>query len=493
MPKKLSNNHEQPEHRPKRTHLFLTFSLLSFAMFVVIGYVVVSAIRPGIVNFVASRQEADTVVFVNRLANRILLPEDFTVSSFEAKERFAIFVEGLQIPARIAVSVTNKEGEILVSDVSGYEGTILEQSPAFLRAARDLRSVALFATLNPKEQKLLGVQEAFEMFIPVTFGVSPKTAGVVHTLSRTGFIRKTISDLEQEMIFRISAGLIALYFLLSLVVWGASRTIRRQSGELARYAATLEKRVRERTEELERSTQREIAAIKEVVRLKEEFVFIASHELRALVTTMRWSIESLLKNEDFSRALREQSKTVFSYIETSVKRLHALIADLLDIARLESKTVKIEKKPLAIGSFLLPLFNEFAPVAEKKSVTIHADSQEIQAAPLVLGNEMKLREVFSNLLSNAIKFNKSNGKIVITFAPQNTFLEISVRDTGIGIKKSDMEKIFSKFFRAHIDIEGTGLGLWISKEIMRRLDGDITVASEEGVGSTFTVKIPRPH
>lgn len=488
---KINNSPTQSKHRSKGAHLFLAFSLLSFAMFVIIGYAVVSAIRPGITDFIISRQEADVVVFVNRLANRFLLPEDFITPSSEAEKRLAVFIEGLQVPARMAVFVANRNGEILASDVPGYTGTMIERSPSFLRAARDLRSVAIFTTLNPKEQQIFGVEEAFELFIPVTFGVSPETAGVVHTLSRTGFIRKIASDLEQKMILRVSVGLAALYLLLSVIVWGASRTIQSQASELARYAATLEKRVRERTRELEQSTAREIAAAKEVARLKDEFVFIATHELRSPVTTLQWSVESLEKDRDFYGALADPIRKRFSFISVSVKRLHALITDLLNVARLESGTVQLEKKPVSLASLLPALLTEFEPPASEKKITLVYESEAFGQLPFVMGDELRLREVFSNLLSNAIKFNKPGGRITVEAKSSGKFLAVSMRDTGIGIAKKEIPNVFTKFFRTHLEIEGTGLGLWISKEIMRRLNGDITVTSEEGVGSTFTITIPR--
>lgn len=478
---------------PKRERLFLNFSLLSFAAFVLIGYVVVSAIRPAILNFIVSRQESDTVVFVNRLANNLLQAGDFN-QPFplppETEARLAVFVEGLQVPARLAVFVTNKDGLILSSDFPETAGSILQRTPEFERASRDRRSVAIFTKIEPEEKEMLGVEDAFELFIPITFGASPEVAGVVHTISRTGFIFETARTIERDVALRISAGLLFLYFALSIIVWGASRTIRAQATSLHEYATTLEVKVKERTRDLEESTKREISALKEVSRLKDEFVFIATHELRSPVTAMRWNLDIVRRDKKLTAALPEILRDSLAVITSSVERLHILISDLLDVARLESGAVRIERLHLAAGEIIISVTDEYASFAQEKKVTIFLDRAAMRTLPQVEGDAARLREVFNNLLTNAIKFNKSGGQIKWEAGVRNSFLEVSLRDTGLGVKKEHLPQIFTKFFRGHEQIEGTGLGLWISHEIMKRMGGEILVASEEGKGSVFTVRVP---
>lgn len=480
-----------PAERPKRPHLFLQFSILSFIAFLLIGYFVVGAIRPAIQNFVVSRQEADTVVFVNRLANRLLEREDFAFpASATSTERLTVFVEGLQVPARLAVFVTNRAGLVLVSDLPETNGRQEELQPGFLRAAQDLRSAAGFRTASPQESELLGVAEVFELYIPVTFGASPEAVGVVHSLSRTGFIRETVRVIQTELAVRITIGLLFLYAILAVIVWGASRTIRRQAAALHGYATTLEDRVRERTRALEESTRRELAQAKELSRLKDEFVFIATHELRAPVTTLSWSLELIKQERRWLAGLPRRARDYVAIITASVDRLRDLIQDLLNVARLESGTVKIQKAPLAIADTVSSAVTAAAAAAEAHGVVIRFSPQEFSSLPPVIADARRLQEVFSNLLTNAVKFNRPRGEVRVRGKVSGPYLEIAVADTGSGIKREDLPQLFTKFFRAREDIEGTGLGLWISKEIMRRLDGDLTVQSSEGKGSTFTAKIP---
>lgn len=237
---------------PAKPRLFLWFSVLSFISFIAIGYLVIGAIRPAITGFVVARQEADAVVFANRLANNLLLASDFTVStSTEVEERLSIFLQGLQIPARISVEITDNEGTILISDLAEQIGKKASVNSEFMRVKRELRSLALFRTLSPSEKELLGTAEVFELYIPLTFGTSPQVAGIIHSLSRTGFISQTISNVENDIAMRIGGGFIFLYLVISTIVLGASRTIRHQARALFGYATTLEQKVKERTRDVQ--------------------------------------------------------------------------------------------------------------------------------------------------------------------------------------------------------------------------------------------------
>jgi two-component system phosphate regulon sensor histidine kinase PhoR len=295
--------------------------------------------------------------------------------------------------------------------------------------------------------------------------------------------------IENGVLLRFGAGILFLYAALLYLVYRVSQTTRRQAELIHEYARTLEEKVRERTCELEESTRREIEAAKEVARLKDEFIFIAAHELRSPVTILKWATDRM-KRDHLSSKLPAEFEHSLEIVESSADKLSALIADLLDVARLESYKVTLEKRPVAIGEIIKTAVEGLLPLAEEKKVEVTFSPEEFYALPRVLGDELKLQEVFNNLISNAIKFNRPGGKVSVTSRRNDTFVEVSIKDTGVGIKKADFPRLFTKFFREREEIEGTGLGLWIVKEIMRRLDGDVTVESEEGKGSTFTVKIP---
>lgn len=336
---------------------------------------------------------------------------------------------------------------------------------------------------------------------------------------------------EVGLVWRLAAGVFLIYAALLYLVWRISRSARRQEDLINLYAKNLEAKVRQRTRELEESTAREIEAAKEVARLKDEFIFIAAHELRTPVSVLEWVLDTMKRQNLFS-ALAPDTARLLEIVKSSSDKLAALINDLLNVARLESYKITLEKKPVNLGEILQASVNGLIPMAQQKNISVEFRAEEFDSLPKVLGDELKLQEVFNNLISNAIKFNHPGGKVMITaineFPPldgedglsagrqdppsgqagegvshvppplipprkgegESQFIAIRIKDTGLGIKKEHFPRLFTKFFRAYEDIEGTGLGLWIVKEIMRRLGGDVMVESEEGRGSTFTVKIP---
>lgn len=294
---------------------------------------------------------------------------------------------------------------------------------------------------------------------------------------------------EEKMLAGV--GFLLIYLILLGIVWNVSRTLHNQAVSLQEYATKLETKVKERTQDLEESNKREVAALKELSRLKDDFVFIAAHEVRSPVTVIQWSIDKFFHQREFLDSLPEDLQHAFSVMETAARRLSSLIVDLLSVARLDSGTITFAKNPLSLNELLKPLLEEYGAPAQEKDISIEYPEEKFAPLPQVLGDEVRLKEVFGNLLSNAIKFSKKGGEIKLDAIEDKKFVTVSVKDSGIGIAPDDLPKLFTKFFRAKEEIDGTGLGLWISQEIMRRMGGEIFAESEEGKGSTFRVRIPR--
>ena len=118
------------------------------------------------------------------------------------------------------------------------------------------------------------------------------------------------------------------------------------------------------------------------------------------------------------------------------------------------------------------------------------DYDSTKKLPFVMSDSERLKEVFTNLITNAIKFNSEGGNVKITVEWVGDFLETRVSDTGVGMTEKEISQLFTKFWRAHPDIEGTGLGLWIAKQLITRMGGEIAVESKKGEGSTFTIMLP---
>ena len=227
-------------------------------------------------------------------------------------------------------------------------------------------------------------------------------------------------------------------------------------------------------------------ALAENQKLKDEFVFIAAHELRTPVTAIRGYLSMILDNS-FGK-VPEKIKNPLQITNSANERLVQLVQDLLEVARSDAGRMKIELVPLVIGEQIQTVIKELDSLAGQKKIAINYKNQ--LGDKKILADDYKLKEVLVNLIGNAIKYTITNGGIEIWHEMKEGYLITHIKDHGIGISKENVAKLFSKFYRVESDatakIEGTGLGLFICKQIVERLEGKITVESEIGQGSTFS-------
>ncbi|BCX15244.1 MAG: hypothetical protein KatS3mg097_136 [Candidatus Parcubacteria bacterium] len=220
-------------------------------------------------------------------------------------------------------------------------------------------------------------------------------------------------------------------------------------------------------------------------KLKDEFVFMTAHELKAPMAAMKGYLTLLI--DGTVGTLDKIAQEFIIKIKNANERLIQLVNDLLHIAKNEAETISINIQPVNISEAILPIINEFKIDYQKKNITL--DYQISETLPKINANLDKLKEIFANLISNAIKYNIENGKIIIYHKTEGDYLLTIVQDTGLGIPKNQQEKIFQKFFRVQSkiteNIPGTGLGLFIVKELVEKMNGKIWFESEEGKGTTF--------
>ncbi len=238
-------------------------------------------------------------------------------------------------------------------------------------------------------------------------------------------------------------------------------------------------------EELAEEFNEMINVLNENKKLKDEFVFIAAHELRTPVTAIKGYISMALEGTfgDLSDTLKNTLNTVFA----SNERLVQLVQDLLEVARSESGKMKIEAKSVPYNENFQTVIRELEPLAAKKNIKILYD--EPRQDMNVLADANKLKEVLVNLIGNAVKYTLNDGDIHISHEIKGGEVTTYIKDHGIGIDEESVKKLFSKFYRVKTEqteqIEGTGLGLFICKEIIERMGGRIWAESKVGQGSTF--------
>ncbi|MBN1937755.1 MAG: GAF domain-containing protein [Anaerolineae bacterium] len=230
----------------------------------------------------------------------------------------------------------------------------------------------------------------------------------------------------------------------------------------------------------------DITYLKEMDKIKSDFVSTVSHDLRSPLQAIQTSAELLPRIGELSR---DQRKEV-DHILAVVRRISDLVQHLLDIGRIEAG-VGMECEPCSVNEIVAHAAGALRPLAEQKGLEFAIDLPPV--LPLVMGNSVRLGQVISNLVSNAIKFT-FQGAVSVSAQVDDDHVSIEVIDTGMGIPSEAQEYLFQKFYRVKSPemrgIEGTGLGLAIVKSIVEGYGGEIEVSSAPRLGSTFTVRLP---
>lgn len=271
-----------------------------------------------------------------------------------------------------------------------------------------------------------------------------------------------------------------MFIVVSVVISILSKRGRVLRDKLIGYTELLENK----TEALSSANLR----LKELDRLKSMFIASMNHELRTPLNSIM-GFTSLLLSGAVGKITEEQTKQL-EMVEGSANHLLLLINDIIDVNMIEAGKVKIIIRKFNLSSLLEEIRETFRIAAEEKGIKFFLEAPK---ELVVVSDERRVKQVIMNLVSNAMKFT-DKGEVKIKAVKKYKNIDISVKDTGIGIKKEDINRLFKAFGRIpHKDmviLEGTGLGLYITKKLTERLGGDIKVKSEFAEGSEFTFILP---
>jgi signal transduction histidine kinase len=309
-------------------------------------------------------------------------------------------------------------------------------------------------------------------YVPIRLSGGVQPSGVVQVYEDYTPVSHQVAAAVKEVAIVLGVALLALYVALLPV-------LRRVTSGLAAHAAAEADR-RALVEQNER--------LKELDRLKDDFVSTVSHELRTPLTSIQGYLD-IFREDEVGNLTGDQLRFL-EVIDRNAERLLRLVGDLLFVAQLGAGRLGLELTDVDLEAVAVESVEAARPLADSKGITLTLD---VCRVPAVAGDRARLGQLIDNLVSNALKFTQA-GRVDLKIHEADGFVQIDVSDTGVGIPSEEQGQVFDRFFRtqgAHGQaIQGSGLGLAIAKAIVEAHRGRISVESREGEGTTFRVELP---
>lgn len=291
-------------------------------------------------------------------------------------------------------------------------------------------------------------------------------------------------EVESVGVIVVAAALLPLLALVRLA--GVVRELEDAAEEREGLYAS-ERAARAEAESVQRLLVEQNDRLRELDRMKDEFVALVSHELRTPLTSITGYLELVLEDEQLS----DESRRFLDVVDRNGRRLLHLVSDLLFVAQLEAGRLALDVGEVDLAAVAEESVEALRPAAEAGRVELRLDRTPV---PTLRGDGARLGQLLDNLVSNAVKFTPTGGRVVVAVARREEDALVAVSDTGIGVPAAEQRRLFDRFFRASSAheraIDGTGLGLTIARAIVEAHGGEICFTSAEGDGTTFRVRLP---
>jgi signal transduction histidine kinase len=250
-------------------------------------------------------------------------------------------------------------------------------------------------------------------------------------------------------------------------------------------------RLGSQVEEINRKLSEANSHLTELDAMKDDFIAVASHQLRSPLTAVKGYL-SMLSDGDYGE-VPEKQRVVVDQLVRSTNEVINLVNDMLSVSRMNAQKFELVTQPTALSEIIRDVVAELSPLAADKGLELDVQIPDPEPATILV-DPLRIRQVVLNLIDNAIKYT-TTGSVKVALTSTDEAVTFSVADTGIGIPENEQSKLFGKFYRAKNArsriVNGSGLGLYVAKEIVTKHGGELTFQSSEGKGTVFTATLPR--
>jgi signal transduction histidine kinase len=424
---------------------------------------------------------------------RHLSAADFTapVSPTRSRELDAIVRNRILGAGVVGARLVNRNGTITYAALHRLIGTHVPYDSELDSVFKGIAKRRVTHTTTWRGEPNVKVLQAL---IPVRMPASNRTIGAIELDQDYRAVDVSTTDAQNRLALILAAAFLALYLALLPILRRVTRQLETRNRALRDQAVererllSAERVARSEAESIQRVLAEQNSRLRELDRMKDEFVSLVSHQLRTPLTSIRGYVELLL---DDPGDITSEQQRFLEVVDRNAQRLLELVGDLLFLAQVDAGHLAIERDQIDFAEVVDQCLEATRPIAEARGIVLES---RLARVPTLSADAPRLAQVLDNLVANALKFTSAGGRVTVGLETEGDAAVLTIADTGIGISAADQEKIFDRFFRSaratENAIPGSGLGLAIAKAIVDRHGGGISIASEEGRGTTVRLELP---
>ena len=423
----------------------------------------------------------ENALYVRASAQAVLLERQALTTSFDFEENAADLVENFTDKETMELQIVSDEAVVLMSS-SGFSTDGYDHPRDYTKALSDADGAGVWNGHNESGESVM----ALSMLVYRDDG---SVAGAMRYVVSLELVNQQIIYI---CLIAVVVGIAILfcvvlsgsYFISSIVTPVTELGIAARRIALGDYESRIEKKYNDEIGDLCDTINYMAGEISEAEQVKNDFISSVSHELRTPLTAIKgWS--ETLQQPGVDGELTQKGLEV---IAGEAERLSGIVEELLDFSRMQGGRMRLSFDKVDVLAELQEAVFLFRERARKENITL----QYIEAPdlPPVIADRDRLKQVFINIIDNAIKYSNAGGKVRVEAAEMKEHVQVVISDSGVGIAAEDLPNVKSKFFKADKTRPGSGIGLALADEIIRRHGGWIDIDSELGVGTTVTVMLP---